>query len=92
MTAAALLLAAYLATQAWSWEPVAGATSYRVYYGGAPAAWCPMQYAAVPSSACTATECQLEVQEPTGDLIFFNVTAINADGESVWDHGVKVCP
>lgn len=81
-----LLLAAWLSTQQWVWEPVVGATSYRVYYGTLPMTWCSTQFIEVATPYA-------DFSEPVGNAIFFNVVAVNAGGESAWDHGTKVpCP
>lgn len=81
-----LLLASWLATQQWSWDAVPTATSYRIYYGSLPMTWCALQYVEVTTTSAN-------IPEPTGNAIFFNVVAVNAAGESTWDHGSKVpCP
>ena len=96
----ALLLASYLATQAWSWSPVSGATSYRLYSGPSPSLWCSVWHEAVTATeACTQTECQHDIPEPPGGVVFLIVTAVNAsgegplgDGHEAEPRGTAVCP
>jgi len=87
-----------LATMFWCWDPVSGATGYRVYWSTDPTSW----------SACNRTEisavnacqpgdpmvcCDNGEPLPDGDVIYFVVTAFNGAGESETDHGdVEECP
>jgi hypothetical protein len=89
-----LLLASWLVTQTWQWSPVPTATSYRIYWqADTPMLWCSQNYVEFPASVCTATDCQGEIPQPTASVVYVNVTAVNANGESAWDHGAKgVCP
>lgn len=88
-----LLLASYLATQTWSWQPVATATSYRVYWSALGTSWCAASRVEYPASVCTPTECQGEDTGPSIPITFILVTAVNQYGESATEHGpVVVCP
>lgn len=89
-----LLLASWLATQTWAWSPVAGATSYRLYWGASGQSWCGTHYIEFSASVCDATECQGDVPMPSFSPAFFVVTAVNAAGEGPTEHGpvVAVCP
>jgi hypothetical protein len=88
-----LLLASWLLSQVWSWDAVEGATSYRLYWGDLPMRWCASRYVEVAASSCDAEGCWLNMSEPVGGSVYFTVTALNAAGESRWEHGERVvCP
>ena len=85
-----MLPAIMLTIAVWGWDPVPEATGYRFYWSHVATGW----------SACD----RIEVTDPwipypavpdpgPGEIIYFNVTAFNAAGESVEQHGpVLPCP
>lgn len=81
--------ASWLPTQVWEWDQVAGATSYRIYWGASPSGpWSRQdseEFQAV--DICTNGNCQADIPMPPEDLSFIVVTAINANGESDTEHG-----
>lgn len=94
-----LALASWSPTQTWGWDETPTATSYRIYWQAAmPDKWCPTQYLEVQASqACKPVNGKVECQGDPGaiddaGLVFFNVTALNAVGESAWDHGAIAGP
>ena len=88
-----LLLASYLSTQTWSWAPVSGATSYRLYFSAGMTAWCAQDQIEFPASVCDTTDCQGEIPEPQFAPVFFIVTAVGPGGEGPGEHGeIVTCP
>ena len=80
----AFLLAAWLCTQAWSWDAVPNATGYRVYWANnAAGPWLACNYVEVPVSACDATSCEWAT-EAGGTAMYWVAVAYNAAGESEW--------
>lgn len=88
-----LLLASWLFTQTWAWDPVDGAKSYRIYWSRFPTQWCAQNMREYPASDCVDGVCYGFVPKPTWKLTFFMVVAVNDYGLSDTEHGEIVeCP
>lgn len=81
------LLASWLFTQVWAWDPVDGADSYRIYWSRFPTQWCAQNMREYPASVCVDGECQGFVPKPTWKLTFFMVTAVKGGVEGPTEHG-----
>lgn len=59
-----------------------GADTFRIRWSTDPCAWPEADYVeyTVPA-ACDPLPCQGDTPEPTGNLVFFQITAANGDGE-----------
>ena len=71
----------------WSWDEVPTATSYTLYAGSVGAAW--SSVATADATDCTAGTCAtlLDMDTLPVGLVLLLVTASNANGESVTEHG-----
>lgn len=91
-----LVIASWLATQVWCWDPnpEPDIASYRMYWGASGIAWCAMNHGEVAVTVCTPTECCIDIPEPTGTLTFFMVVAVDTAGNvGESEHGEIVsCP
>lgn len=81
-----LLLASWLLSQTWAWAKEPVSTSYRIYWSTDPVHWCWSQFVEVPLD-CTVTECQGDIPEPPGAVVYIDVIGVNAIGPGPWDHG-----
>ena len=94
----AIVLMAYLAAQEWSWDAVAGATKYRLYWHADPACYESFDYVEVDAASicnetvCDPGRCCYEPGEPAGSA-FLTITAVNLSGlETVDERRQEVCP
>lgn len=79
-----MLLAAWLCSQLWAWDPVAGADGYRVYFTTDPRSW----------RACDFVETTAPEWDPEagGTDLYWVAVAFNAAGESPWPVSVERTP
>ena len=81
-----------LLTQAWTWNEVPGATSYRIYWSATTYIWCSRNGLTVPASACVSGICKGDISLPSYS-VFIVVTALKGAAESSTGHGdVVACP
>lgn len=86
--------ASWLPSQTWAWQAVPNATSYRVYWSASGQVWCDSNRLNLRALKCVDGVCQLDIPMPPSKMAFIVVTAVNANGQSVTEHGpiVAVCP
>jgi len=83
MSLAVVVAALALTVHTFCWEPSVGATGYRVYWSSGSDIW---------ASGHRIETTELCVDDPVGEpvpgeIVYYIVTAFDADGESETEHG-----
>ncbi len=82
------ILASWLLTQVWSWDPTPNTTSYRLYWSVSPTDWCVEHSKIYFPQDCADNVCSAsDIPEPAAEITFFMVVASNEYGESDHGHG-----